>query len=712
MLWTLGDLVGIKTSGKSPARGCITSRLLRAILGPPRRCNVVYPISSLGRLLWTAALLPHTGYKCQTTGLAHCFLNTTSPGPPHPLIVLSLYKLTFPASARPQSRYTTINHPRESIRNPGGTERQSTKWSRRKMSTTISALPPSHTLNQCQSPMEQWDSEELIKVYLKNCVDPKMETDPELMRGRLQMFRVRMIELEKMRAYILPAVSFDFDRELAAVMYKRKLLLWMAFPIRKLPNEILTIIFRYVVWSSTSADQATQHRLWLTWVCKRFREVAIADSTLWNSVWFRDPPPWTRSLIFLERAGTAPLDIRINEKERPEGTPDDVPPPQPPITVAQINLILDKIIPRISQLRIIVIVLENLEVIDTIVRRFSTAGPPEMLERFEIHRTGPPYLWPPSNSSGSGGYHSLSRFPTPKLRWLSLNGLAVDWTTFQPANLRTIDLRRMCVQACPTSISWSRMLAASPDLFKLTLEAATPQLAGERLGSVRAIELPSLRDLTIGDMSCLYTLNVLAHMSAPRVMSLALVTLIGQDYGPLLEMLTGRFREVRVLQVQNIELNKTDLNLRRCARWFESMPRLKLLKFSTTRPHMLDALLMDPREYRLVNEMDVQVQSADGEETRPVICPELDTFYFTSQPGKEVAALVKGRKDIGAPAKRVYTTTGNVPHIPQKELADIRENAGQVCVIHNLHITEEEDIIHEEMANSLGLCVRWRRYKR
>ncbi|KAH9857985.1 hypothetical protein C2E23DRAFT_746936 [Lenzites betulinus] len=558
--------------------------------------------------------------------------------------------------------------------------------------------------------MQQWDSDELMKTYLRGCEDPKEDKDPELMRARLQMFRVRINELEKLRKCILPSISFEFDRELAAVLYKRKVLLWMAFPIRKFPNEILTIIFRYVVWSSNGADQATQHRLWLTWVCKRFREVAIADSTLWNSVWFRDHPPWKRSLAFLERAGTAPIDIRINEKERPEGLPDDAPPPHPPITVPQINLILDKVIPRVPQLRIVVIVLENLEVIDTIMRRFALAGPPQMLERFELHRTGAPFLWPPEMSAGSGGDLPLSRYPTPRLRWLSLNGLPVDWNRFPPTNLRTLDLRRMCMQACPSADAWSNMLAASPDLFKLTLDAAAPQLSNGRMGNIRAITLPCLRDLTIGDMSCIYALHALAHMHAPRVMSLALMTMTGQDYGPLLEMLAGRFPEVRVLQVQNIDLNITDLNLRRCARWFESMPRLKLFKFSLARPLMFEALLMDPREYRLLDEMDVQ--GPDGQETRPIICPELDVFYFNSQAEKEVSTLVIGRKELGLPVKRIYTPSSNIPNVPQAELVRIRENVQQMCVIHSAQITEEEDIIHEEMANSLGLSVRWRRYKR
>ncbi|KAI0639608.1 hypothetical protein C8Q77DRAFT_1082044 [Trametes polyzona] len=587
--------------------------------------------------------------------------------------------------------------------------------------STLSSFPSTQTLVQSRNPLDQWDADELIRSYLSNCPPPRDGHDPVIMRSRLKMFRVRIAELQKLRATIYPVVSPEIDRELAVTFFRRKILLWMAFPIRDLPAEILTQIFRYVVWSSNGADQATQHRLRLTWVCKRFREVALADSTLWNSVWFRDAPPWDRSLAFIERSGTAPIDIRINEKERPEGAPENAPAPYPPITVPQINLILDKIIPRIRQLRIVVIVLEDLQVVETFMRRFSAAGPPENLERFEMHRIGQPYLWPKEYADeGEEGPIPFTTHPTPKLRWISLNGVGVDWSRFPPTNLRTIDLRRMCVQACPTAAQWERMLESSKDdLFKLTLDSACAQLTAQRSRTRPPIELPCLRDLTIGDMSCIYALQVLAQMHAPKVMSLALTSLFGQDYSPLVEDMTGRFPEVRVLQVQGLEMPKTDLNLRRTVRWFESMPRLKLFKFSQTRPHVLEALLADPREHRLFDKMDVQTAragagtGADGQEdARPVICPELQAIFFQTQGERDVSTLAKGRKDLGVPLKRVYTSEANQANVGPDEAARIREHVGHLCVMNHTMLTEEEDIIHEEMANSLGLAVRWRRYKR
>ncbi|OJT08163.1 hypothetical protein TRAPUB_925 [Trametes pubescens] len=573
--------------------------------------------------------------------------------------------------------------------------------------SSVAQLPPNHTLNQVQNPLAQWNSDELVRTYLRSSMPIVAPGNPVIAQTRLQMLRVRMFELETLRKSIHPATSIEFDRELASVLYKRKLLLWLQFPIRDLPDEILTIIFRFVVWSSVGADEANHHRLYLTWVCRRFRALALSDSTLWNSVWFRDSAPWKRSFAFIERAGTAALDIRIDEKSGPKGTAHDNPPKYPQITVPQIKELLKVLKPRIHQLRILVVVLANIDVVEAFMEGLSKAGPALSLERIEVHRTGQPYLWPREKSEGAGGRLALSEHPIPKLRWLSLNGVTTNWNALPLSNLRTIDLRRMVVQACPNSNRWTEILGASHDLFKLSLDAAGPQLdpKRQRIGHARPADLPSLRDLTIGDMTCIYAVHVLAHMNAPRVMSLALMSLTGQDYGPLLEMLRGRFPEVRMLQLQGLEMAKTDLNMERAVRWFESMPRLKLFRFSQTKPYILDALLADPREYRAPGEMDTR--PANGQEDkRPIICPELDTVHFHAQGDADVSTFAKGRKDLGVMLKRVYTPESSHAKIKREEVVRIRASIGQLCVVSHVQMTQEEDAIYEEMANSLGVVRR------
>ncbi|KAI0652048.1 hypothetical protein C8Q79DRAFT_75199 [Trametes meyenii] len=571
------------------------------------------------------------------------------------------------------------------------------------------SLAAQQFLAQSQNPLQQWDHDQLIRSYLSRHSGQQDPANTMLVKTRLKMFRVRMLEIQKLRASIRPRVSEELDKELASILYKRKILLWFTFPILELPDEILTLIFRLVVWSSASAEHATKHRVYLSWVCRRFRDVALADQTLWNSVWFRDPPPWTRSLTFIERAGTAPLDVRIDDVDPPAGPPQPETPPRPLITVDQINFILDALLPKIAQLRILVVVLDDMQAVEAFMERWSKGGPPKILERFEVHRRGAPYLWPKEKSTGLGGRLPISRHPIPNLRWLSLNGLPIDWNRFPPTNLRTIDLRRMCFQACPTSERWSQILENSPDLCKLSLDAAGPQWTSQRASTVRPVTLPNLRDLVIGDMSCLFALHIFAHLDAPNVMSLSLSTLTGQDYGPLLEVMTGRFKLVRLLSIQGMDLDKTDVNVARTVSWFESLPRLRLFKFARTQPYLLEALLADPRDYRPADEMVVQTPEGEEEE-RPIICPELEALYFHSQGERDVSAIAEGRKALGKPIKKVYTLQANVRFIAKEEVVRIRAAVEQFTVVSNTLVTEEEDVIHEEIANSLGLdCAYSRR---
>ncbi|KAI0715404.1 hypothetical protein C8Q76DRAFT_599845, partial [Earliella scabrosa] len=480
----------------------------------------------------------------------------------------------------------------------------------------------------------------------------------------------RMFELDAQRIRIAAEgrISMEVDRELASILYKRKLLLWMTFPILELPSEILTIIFRYVVWSSLGADQANLHRLRLSWVCRRFRQIALGDQTLWNSIWFRDSFPWERSFTFIERSGTSYLDLRINEKERRPG--EQANPTHPAITVPQIDLILDVILPKISQIRILVVIVEREDVAERFVSRFSTAGYPALLERYEVHRSGKPYLWPHEKATGFGGQYPLSVFPTPKLRWLSLNGIPLDWTKFNPANLRTIDLRRMPLQACPTSTRWTEMLEASPWLYKLSLDAAGPQWSPTRLQAARRINLPNLRDLLIGDVSCLFGMYMLAHINAPDVMSLSLMHLTGQDYTQLIQLLTGMFPKLRLLAMWTVETPTEEDNLRVVVRWLESMPRLKMLKIAEMKRFILDAFYVDPTRFWSNEQTELYAekwkeQHGDIDIVPPVLLPELQYLYFQAQKDDDVSSLIKGRKRIGKPFTRAFMPDVNSRWVEQ-----------------------------------------------
>ena len=81
------------------------------------------------------------------------------------------------------------------------------------------------------------------------------------------------------------------------------------------PGTLVTIkqynILRLVIWDSSKTP--VQTRLNITWVCKRWREIALNDATLWTAIWFRPSGlRIERAFAWLDRSKKAPVDVRLD----------------------------------------------------------------------------------------------------------------------------------------------------------------------------------------------------------------------------------------------------------------------------------------------------------------------------------------------------------------------------------------------------------------
>ncbi|RPD82362.1 hypothetical protein L226DRAFT_23918 [Lentinus tigrinus ALCF2SS1-7] len=571
---------------------------------------------------------------------------------------------------------------------------------------------------------ELWWSDEALRETLRTIEEPKLR--PERVEGgayvmhradelelrddmqkafktRLRFLNLSIKDLE-FRRLALGRYSLDIEAVLFRARATRRLLLWQHFPIRQLPEEILSTIFRYAVWSVPGPFEADYTRKSLTSTCKHFREVAIADQTLWNSVWFLDKYPWSRSFTFLERAGTSPLDVRFGDKEfvRAGETVQ-------PMTIPQLDYLLDALLPKISQIRIIVVRFESSELVEHFMKRFGEAGAPTSLERYEVHRTSLPYLWPPEKVDSP---IPLNLFPAPRLRWLCLDGVAIDFAKIQWTNLQTVDFRRMCVQSCPTSERFTEMLETSPALYKLSLDAAGPRWTQRPISGIRRVEVPNLRELLIGDVSCLFSMYMLSHIHAPRLMALSLVHLGGQDYSQTLDMMRGMFPELQMLSIVTLELPKSDAIMRKAVLWLESMPRIKMLKVVATKRTILDAFYQDPTQYWTQMRMDAYIRSwkekhGDREVELPVLLPNLEYLYFHKQnPGDEISTLTTGRQALGVPFKKVYIPDIYLQILPADEREKIKNSVGALEAVEGLKPSPTEMDIYREMIRTVDKSMR------
>ncbi|KAG6814123.1 hypothetical protein H0H92_002118 [Tricholoma furcatifolium] len=404
------------------------------------------------------------------------------------------------------------------------------------------------------------------------------------------------------------------------------------FRFNDLPPEIITTIFRFVLWPNPNPSVGTLARLHLTWTCRRWREIAINDFSIWNAVWFRDRAPFTRSFAFLERARSAPLDLRIGSEDTTKT-----------ISLEDLESLLDRLFLRLPQFRILIFIGSSWEHVRILLKKLSTTqyGVPALLERLEIHRLGGldfskrQYLEPITLFDSQ---------PAPKLHYLSLNSVHINWNTGILHNLTTLDFRKLPLELCPTLERFREMLAHCPLLRKLCMDGAGPQFKIFERPAFPVV-MANLKILVICDFSATYARHVLTHFTAPNLLDLTFINFTGEDYSPLYESLIDRFPKIKLLTMYSVALNTRKPAV---VKWLASMPQLTYLRVASLPLSFFELLLSDPRTV-----------IAPQEEHQPppiIFAPKLTVVE--SHPSV-VVSLVKfatERLAMGVPLQRVYVT--------------------------------------------------------
>ncbi|KAF9015650.1 hypothetical protein BDQ17DRAFT_59122 [Cyathus striatus] len=415
------------------------------------------------------------------------------------------------------------------------------------------------------------------------------------------------------------------------------------FRVNDLPTEVLTNILRYSIWAAADPREGVNWRLWTSWVCQRWRTTVLGDSTLWNAIWFRDPPHFERSFTWLDRAGTAPLDVRFNDTPTYKFTPEEM------------DNLLNKILLKLSTIRMLIVIVGDWKVALTIIDRLKIVGTeniPVIFERFELHRDGPPLV-----ERGPGYELEALREPiplfggavVPTLNYFSINGIHIDWTKSYFKNLTTIDIRRISSERAPSLYRFREMLASSPTLRKLILDGAGPGLDHNCMSmSLSPIVLSELKVLVFANFNPSYGLYILSQFQAPNVVDLTLMDFDGFDYGPFYLRLSTCFPRVQLLTFWNAHSNWTDRAHQCMIKWLDALPSVTYLRMSRIREPLLNMFLYDAKT----------LAYASSESSRKVLCPKLRVIEFhglDSPSGPDLfIKWVSKRREIGCPIQKVY----------------------------------------------------------
>ncbi|KAF7340144.1 F-box domain-containing protein [Mycena venus] len=437
------------------------------------------------------------------------------------------------------------------------------------------------------------------------------------------------------------------------------------FRINELPTEIICDILRFVVWDSMKTP--VNARLRVTWTCKRWREIALEDATLWNAIWFRGSSARIdRAWAWFERARQAHLDIRIDgnnpgDNSDEESEDSSIVNCDSSMTPADMRKMLLRLFTKLAAIRMLIIVVEDWKSALVVLELLGTFGPSSgvpMLQRFELHRGGlkdqarRSLVWPDIISQPF-----IGGMRVPSLEYLALNGVPIDWSRSVLENLTTFDIRRIPASYSPDAARFREVLTNCPRLQKLSMDGAGPRFEEDAEGFV-PVELPHLRTLVVADFSPQYSMFLFSQFSAPNVNDLTLMNLCGDNYLPLFLQLTGTFPKVRLLTTYSVQFEMTPHGLASMTRWLDSMPLLTYLRIANVATHFF-ATFFRPNDLKTP------------------VSPQL---LFVSCQFVDPAILVRWKKDrqlFGAPLRRIYISEELGARLKPEQIKELTTN----CVL-------------------------------
>lgn len=553
-------------------------------------------------------------------------------------------------------------------------------------------------LSKCKDPHFQRPAK--MSLWLRTQPEPPRDSSSEsraivahydaLSRKAVARCEAYILQQEALKARMPSSAHREIDVVIGDFKYAKNYTWWRLFRINDLPPEIFTNILRYVVWSTDDSAEGLMYRLHLTWVCKQWRRMAIADQTLWSVVWMRDRAPYLQSQIWLDRAGLTPLDIRINER-----------PNEPRFDKKTMERLLNVLFPKLAQIRMLVVIIDTWEPALVLLRKLQKAGDmgiPINIERFELHRAGKPYMW-----AGPGYEAKLVKNPivfcggnAPRLKYIAFNGVYVDWARLPLGNLTTLDLRRLALEVSPTLECFRDVLKACRNLHKLALDGAGPKVEMHKAARLSPIEMPTVKTLVMGDFSLQYALYVLSQISVPNTRDLTLMNMTGEDYSPLITAITGIFKDVRLLTLYTVNVADASWSREILVKWLHSMPLVGYLRIAHVKRHIFDAFLDNPPIIQLETSMSSDCSSSSDDSTsREVLCPKLQFLEFQSVDSSTVIAFGEGRKALCIPLRKIYVNKPWVVKLLKPDVEKLR-SLGELRIVSGASPTPEESSVVED----------------
>ena len=471
----------------------------------------------------------------------------------------------------------------------------------------------------------------------------------------------RRDNLIRMRVMVRPEVwaahMRQFEIALGTLHMEYCAVFCLTFRINDLPVELLTEIFRLVVWPLTNVETDVKAVVRLTHVCRLWRSVSISDKYLWNPVSFVDPKRYERTFALMERAGSSGLDVRIRDSQ------------EQPFTRADMVHLIDRIFLKLPSIRKLDIFIYGREAVLPIIlglQKVAEFNVPMELEHLEIHS----YLSPEIPLEFFPPYPLFGGVIIPSFRHLRLNGVNALWDVHILSRLTTLDLRRIAMELLPSPSDFRAVLQGATGLAKLILDGAGPKYE-PYLPVLPPIPMPTLRILVLGGFSDLYAEYVLSYISCPNVLDLTLMFPMNNLYSRLITAMITKCKmpNVKILVLLKVPLSGPTITPELktlLAGWLEAMPDLTFLRVMQTSREVFDILKFEPTTPESEPAAG-QTNTEDGAAPRPkrLICPKV--IYMDCQCDLADVDIffdwIAHRRLMGCPLRKIWMAHGTVTRL-------------------------------------------------
>ncbi|KAF7346257.1 hypothetical protein MSAN_01852900 [Mycena sanguinolenta] len=472
-------------------------------------------------------------------------------------------------------------------------------------------------------------------------------------------------------------------------------------------------------------DMLLPFQVLVSHVCRHWREISLGTHTLWTTIRFAGHLNAEKASAWIERANDLPLDIYIEatdlhdpqhndpegeqggqqEDAQPPGAwpgpgqitsivmafnpatgtlttsahtgiPFHAGPPQPErpmelcLSLDDLKVILDLIIPRVAQWRLFEVSVNYYTYMYEILSRLAHCPGAPLLEELGLYN----YEETDTNEDGEEVETFQPAHLAEAFLPFSANAPNIKHVAFWGVHIARSSSRTTPRTCGPAFASFRAMLDASPELDLLSLCYSGPT------GDMEPIAIPSLHALVLCDMEKDLVIPLVAALELPALDELT-VDLHGEDFTDFAEQLAKHARG----QTRSLLAGLTTL-------------KLAGLHCNNTTRDMVMAQLDGLKRLHLKCEEDEEEEQEDAwfkrlkevKGTGVRYCPKLDSLKIEGIEGAVLKDLVIARKEAGAPFKQVFL--GTLDELSKRDEQWFRANVEQFDFFDPSDDEEEEAV--------------------